>query len=63
MSTRESHDAAVSSLHETLGEEKVGMVFLDPTGVPMKYDQLGIIKDAVGTASCRIAVDARNDDE
>ena len=35
------------------------MVFLDPTGVPMKYDQLRIFKDIVGTARCRIEVDAQ----
>ena len=58
MSKRESHNASVSSLRETLGEESCGMVFLDPTnGIPMKYDQLAIYKDAIGTAECRIRVD------
>ena len=32
-------------------------VFLDPAGIPIKYDQMEIFKDAIGTAACRIAVD------
>ena len=59
LSKRESHTPSVSTLLETLGEESQGMVFLDPTGIPMKYDMLQIYKDAIGTASCRIAVDAQ----
>ena len=38
------------------------MVFLDPAGIPMKYDQLEIYKDAIGTAECRIAIDVPNKD-
>ena len=33
------------------------MVFLDPAGMPLKYDQFQILKDIVGTAACRIHVD------
>ena len=62
MSKRESHTPAVSTLYDTLGEESCGVVFLDPAGIPMKYDQLEIYKDAVGTAECRIAVDVPNKD-
>ena len=58
MSKRESHTPSTSTLQETLGEESQGMVFLDPTGIPIKYDMLEIFKDAIGTATCRIAVDA-----
>ena len=29
----------VDAIMETLGEMESGMVFLDPTGMPMKYDQ------------------------
>ena len=57
-SKRETHKPDVSTLRETLGEESQGMVFLDPTGIPMKYDMLQIYKDAIGTASCHIFVDA-----
>lgn len=32
------------------------MVFLDPVGVPMKYDQLQIYKDFVGKTACRMEV-------
>ena len=58
LTKRETHTPHVSTLHETLGEESQGMVFLDPTGIPIKYDQLEIFKEAIGTASCRISVDA-----
>ena len=40
---RESRDPVTGSLRETLGEMESGMVFLDPTGVPMKYDQPGTL--------------------
>ena len=58
LSKRETHTPHISTLHETLGEESQGMVFLDPTGIPIKYDMLQIYKDAIGTAACRISVDA-----
>ena len=43
-SAREMHQPTTSTLLETLGEETTGMVFLDPVGVPMKYDQMQIYK-------------------
>ena len=43
-SAREMHQPTTSTLLETLGEESTGMVFLDPVGVPMKYDQMLIYK-------------------
>jgi hypothetical protein len=57
-SARQTHTPTTSTLLETLGEETVGMVFLDPAGMPLKYDQLQVLKDNVGTAACRIQVDA-----
>ena len=57
-SARETHQPTTGTLLETLGEESVGMVFLDPEGMPLKYDQLQVFKDIVGTAACRIKVDA-----
>ena len=30
-----------NALHETVGEMSAGMVFLDPAGIPLKYDQRG----------------------
>ncbi len=56
-SKRESHTPTVSTLKETLGEESEGMVFLDPQGIPIKYDMLQIYKDAIASTACRIAVD------
>ena len=61
-SAREMHQPTTSTLLETLGEESTGMVFLDPVGVPMKYDQMQIYKDIVGTAHCRIHIDALTDE-
>ena len=58
LSKRESHTPHVSTLRETLGEESTGMVFVDPTGTSMKYDMLQICRDAIGTAVCRIFVNA-----
>ncbi len=39
---RESHRPTTGTLLETLGEESQGMVFLDPVGMPLKYDQLQV---------------------
>jgi len=36
---RESREPIVGTLHETLGEMNSGMVFLDPSGIPLNYDQ------------------------
>ena len=44
-SARETHRPTTGTLRDTLGEERVGMVFLDPAGMPLKYDQLQIFKD------------------
>ena len=52
-SARETHRPTTGTLLETLGEERVGMVFLDPAGMPLKYDQLQIFKDSIMMqASC-----------
>ena len=58
-SSRESHQATTSTLLDSLGEEKTGMVFLDPSGIPLKYDQLRIYKEVVATCHSRIEVDAQ----
>ena len=41
---RESHRPTTGTLLETLGEESQGMVFLDPSGMPLKYDQLQVYR-------------------
>ena len=61
MSKRESHTPTISTLHESLGEETEGIVFIDPSGIPMKYDMLQIYKDIIGAGACRIAVDTPRD--
>ena len=57
-SARETHRPTTGTLLETLGEESTGMVFLDPVGMPLKYDQLQVYRDIVGTSACRIEVDS-----
>ena len=41
----------------TLGEEAIGMVVVDPSGHPMKYDGLTVLESVVATQHCRIEVD------
>ena len=57
-SARETHQPRVGTIQDTLGEESCGMVFLDPTGVPLKYDQLQVLKEMVGVSARRIEIDA-----
>ena len=43
---------------DTLGDETVGMVVVDPSCVsPLRYSQLKILNDIVGKSSVRIQVD------
>ena len=55
-SARETHRPSTGTLLETLGEERVGMVFLDPAGMPLKYDQLQIFKESISSlsSSCKL---------
>ena len=46
---RESHRPTTGTLLETLGEEGQGMVFLDPVGMPLKYDQLQVYHSRAGS--------------
>ena len=65
-SARESHRPTTGTLLETLGEERVGMVFLDPAGMPLKYDQLQIFKASLQahrtayTMLCALATSQRH---
>ena len=43
----------------TLADEQVGMVVVDPSGHPMKYNGLTILENIVGTQHVRIQVDVR----
>ena len=47
---------------ETLGEEACGMVVVDASGHPMKYDQLQILENAVGTQNVRMELDVPRED-
>ena len=55
-SKRESHGAKVSTLRDTLGDEESGLVVLDPSCVPTKYDQMQIWSNIIGTSTARLQV-------
>ena len=57
MSRRESREPTEGTLDETLGEEACGMVIVDASGHPMKYDALKILEGAVGTQNVRLEID------
>ena len=38
-SARETHNPTTGTLLDTLGTETTGLVYMDPVGVPLKYDQ------------------------
>ena len=46
----------------TLADEQVGMVVVDPSGHPMKYNGLTIFENLVGTQHVRLQVDVRGPD-
>jgi len=57
-SARETRTPQTGTLMDTLGEETVGMVIVDPSCVsPMRYSQLKILSGIVGKSSVRIEVD------
>ena len=62
MTRRESHQPTEGTLDETLGEEACGMVVVDASGHPMKYDQLQILENAVGTQNVRLELDVPRED-
>jgi len=54
---RESREPIEGELGETLGDEAIGMVIVDSSGHPMKYDALNVFSDVVATQRARIEVD------
>ena len=54
---RESHHPKEGCLADTLGEETHGMVVVDGSGLPMKYDALNVMADVVATQTSRIELD------
>lgn len=57
MTKRETKQPMEGTLADTLGEEACGMVVVDSSGHPMKYDALKILEGAVGTQHLRIELD------
>ena len=56
-SARETREPKQSTLLDSLGDETVGMVVVDPSCIaPMRYDQLEIFSGIVGKSSLRIEV-------
>ena len=49
--------AGEDTIGHTLADEAVGMVIVDPSGHPMKYDGLTVLENVVATQHCRIEVD------
>ena len=45
------------TLADTLGEETMGLVVVDPDGHPFKYNQLEVYESIVARQSVRIEVD------
>ena len=54
ISNRECHNPQHGTLEQTLGEEGIGYVMVDPGGKPLQYDALSILSDAVAKQSCRL---------
>ena len=57
MTRRESLQPVEGTLDDTLGEEACGMVVVDASGHPMKYDQLQILENAVASQHVRLEID------
>ena len=53
----ENLQSCETNLGSTLGEETVGMVVVDLTGVPLKYDKLTVFSDVVATQATRLEID------
>jgi len=55
---RESREPQQGTLMDTLGDETLGYVMLDPSCIsPMRYDQLEILNGIVGKSSVRLSVE------
>ena len=52
--TREQYEAELGT---TLGQESVGMVVVDLSGCPLKYDKLTVFSDVVATQATRVEID------
>ena len=59
---RESREPNEGKLGDTLGEEAHGMVIVDASGHPMKYDALSVFEEVVATQSSRLEIDVPGPD-
>ena len=59
--SRETRQPKDGTLGDTLGEESVGLVVVDPDGHPFKYNQLEVYESIVAKQSVRIEVDVPGD--
>ena len=49
---------------DTLGDETVGFVMMDPSAVsPMTYDQLEVLNGIIGSSSVRLTIDSAMQDK
>jgi hypothetical protein len=54
---RQTRKACDAELGITLGDEACGLVVVDLAGVPLKYDQLKVFEDIIGTQAVRLELD------
>ena len=60
--SREIRHTRDGTLAETLGEESIGLVVVDPDGHPLKYNQMEVLESIVAKQSVRIEVDVPGKD-
>ena len=60
--SREVRQPKDGTLAETLGEESVGLVVVDPDGHPLKYNQMKVFESIVAKQAVRIEVDVPGKD-
>jgi hypothetical protein len=59
---RETREHYETELGATLGQENLGMVVVDLSGVPLKYDKLNVFQDIVATQATRLEIDVPGQD-
>ena len=59
---RETGQQCEADLGTTLGQESMGMVVVDLSGVPLKYDRLNVFQDIVAVQATRLEIDVPGED-
>ena len=60
--TRDPASVGEGTLAETLGDESVGIVIIDPSGGhPMKYDELSLLEGFIASTNVRIELDVEGE--